>query len=126
MRPLRNALRSCGMRSGNSPEFGRFRRPVFLDFIPPGGRLALRINDAVAASGLSRSTLYKLMSEGKLTAVKVAGRRLILIEDLHGLLRRGYDMTPGRQSSAIANSEHSTIEQTRPTRDLSKRDVHND
>ena len=56
---------------------------------PSGSRLALRVNDAVAASGLSRSTLYKLISEGKLTAVKVAGRRLILIEDLHGLLKAG-------------------------------------
>jgi excisionase family DNA binding protein len=55
----------------------------------PGGRLALRVNDAVAASGLSRSSLYKLMSEGKLTAVKVAGRRLILVEELHRLLKAG-------------------------------------
>jgi excisionase family DNA binding protein len=60
----------------------------------PGGRLALRVNDAVAASGLSRSTLYKLMSEGKLQSVKVAGRRLIMIEDLHGLLRAGMQHDP--------------------------------
>jgi excisionase family DNA binding protein len=55
----------------------------------PEGRLALRINDAAAASGLSRSTIYVLLAEGKLTAVKVAGRRLILIEDLHSLLKAG-------------------------------------
>jgi hypothetical protein len=58
----------------------------FVEF-RPGGRLALRVNDAVAASGMSRTTLYKLLSEGKLTDVTVAGRRLILVEDLHTLLR---------------------------------------
>ena len=38
---------------------------------------AYRVNEAVAAYRLSRSTLYKLMSEGTLRTVKVAGRRLI-------------------------------------------------
>jgi predicted DNA-binding transcriptional regulator AlpA len=52
-------------------------------------RLALRINDAVAVSGLSRSTLYKLQALGKLPSIKVAGRRLILREDLVALLRTG-------------------------------------
>ena len=60
----------------------------FVEF-RPGSRLAHRVNDAVAASGLSRTTLYKLVSEGMLISVKVALRRLILIEDLHGLLRAG-------------------------------------
>jgi excisionase family DNA binding protein len=55
----------------------------------PGDTLALRVNDAVAASGLSRSTLYKLITEGKLATVKVAGRRLILMEDLQALLKAG-------------------------------------
>jgi excisionase family DNA binding protein len=55
--------------------------------ILPDDRIALRINDAVAVSGLSRSTLYKLHAEGKLRAVKVAGRRLILREDLQALLQ---------------------------------------
>jgi len=53
------------------------------------GRIALRVNDAATASGLSRSTLYKLMAEGKLHAVKVAGRRLILMQDLQALLKTG-------------------------------------
>jgi len=57
--------------------------------IPAPERLALRINDAVAVSGLSRSTLYKLQALGKLPSIKVAGRRLILREDLVALLRTG-------------------------------------
>lgn len=52
-------------------------------------KLALRIKEAVAVSGLSRSTIYKLVSQKKLRAVKVGGRRLILREDLQALLHGG-------------------------------------
>jgi excisionase family DNA binding protein len=57
--------------------------------IRPDERLALRINDAVLVSGLSRSTLYKLVTAGRLSAIKVGGRRLILREDLQALLSSG-------------------------------------
>jgi hypothetical protein len=36
-----------------------------------------RINDAVAACGLSRATIYRLLKEGTLRSKLVAGRRLI-------------------------------------------------
>jgi excisionase family DNA binding protein len=52
-------------------------------------RLALRINDAVVVSGLSRSTIYELLKAGKLRAVKIGGRRLILRESLQALLHGG-------------------------------------
>jgi excisionase family DNA binding protein len=55
--------------------------------IRPEEKLALRINDAVTIFGLSRSTLYKLLSAKKLRAVKVGGRRLVLREDLQALLQ---------------------------------------
>ena len=48
--------------------------------------IALRIRDAAAASGLSRSTLYVLMAASKLPAIKAAGRRLILRADLEAYL----------------------------------------
>jgi excisionase family DNA binding protein len=57
--------------------------------IRPEEKLALRIKEAVAVSGLSRSTIYKLVSEKKLRAVKIGGRRLILREDLQALLHGG-------------------------------------
>jgi excisionase family DNA binding protein len=57
--------------------------------IRPEEKLALRIKEAVAVSGLSRSTIYKLVSEKKLRAVKVGGRRLILRKDLQALLHSG-------------------------------------
>jgi excisionase family DNA binding protein len=52
-------------------------------------RIALRIRDASIVSGLSRSTLYELLNAGKLRAVKIGGRRLILRESLEALLLRG-------------------------------------
>jgi excisionase family DNA binding protein len=41
---------------------------------------------AQAVSGLSRSTLYELIKNGRLRAVKVAGRRLIPRDALEALL----------------------------------------
>ena len=49
-------------------------------------RIALRIRDASIVSGLSRSTLYELLKAGKIRAVKIGGRRLILRESLEALL----------------------------------------
>jgi excisionase family DNA binding protein len=59
--------------------------------IKPEEKLALRIKEAAAVSGLSRSTLYKLLGENKLRAVKVGGRRLILRESLLALLEVNSD-----------------------------------
>jgi len=50
---------------------------------------ALRVNEFCEAYGLSRSTVYKLMSEGKLTTVLVGGRRLIPVEAAEALLQSG-------------------------------------
>ena len=48
--------------------------------------LAYRINDAAKVAGLSRSSLYSLMGEGKLRSVLVGGRRLIPADALRELL----------------------------------------
>lgn len=48
--------------------------------------VAYRMNEAVRAIGLSKSTLYKLMREGELRSVKAHGCRFILREDLEALL----------------------------------------
>jgi excisionase family DNA binding protein len=52
-------------------------------------KLALRVNEASVAAGISRTTIYKLMTDGKLRTTKVGGRRLILREDLQALLQAG-------------------------------------
>ncbi|MFM9938656.1 MAG: helix-turn-helix domain-containing protein [Hyphomicrobiaceae bacterium] len=53
------------------------------DFQPA---IALRIDAAVKASGLSRSTLYEHIARGRLKAIRVGGRRLILRRDLQEFL----------------------------------------
>lgn len=51
-------------------------------------RLALRIPDAVKASGIGQTTLYEAMQRGQLAFVKVGARRLVMREDLLAFLNR--------------------------------------
>lgn len=51
-------------------------------------RLAYTVADAVAASGIGRTTLYGLMGSGKLPFVKLGNRTLIRRIDLEALLDR--------------------------------------
>jgi excisionase family DNA binding protein len=57
----------------------------------PDPPIALRVNDAAALSGLSRSSLYKLLSEKRLRSIVVCGRRLFLREDILALLHDAAD-----------------------------------
>ena len=57
--------------------------------VRPDEKLALRVNEAAVAAGISRSTIYKLKSAGTLRTTKVGGRRLILRADLEALLQSG-------------------------------------
>lgn len=57
-------------------------------------KIALRIDEASHASGISRSQLYAEMAEGRLRSVKVAGRRLILRDDLMAFLGSGSSASP--------------------------------
>jgi excisionase family DNA binding protein len=52
-------------------------------------RLALRINDACVALGISRSSLYELMAAGEIKTAVIAGRRLIPVSELERLVRNG-------------------------------------
>ena len=63
--------------------------PHYFPSIRPEDKLALRVNEAAVAAGISRSSIYKLMGEGKLRTTKVGGRRLILRADLEALLEAG-------------------------------------
>jgi excisionase family DNA binding protein len=55
---------------------------------PPERPRAYRIADFCRAYGLSRSTVYKLMADGRLMTIKVAGRRLIPADAAEALLQR--------------------------------------
>ena len=55
--------------------------------LPMPERYGLRIDHAVAYSGLSKSTLYDLVRQGKLASTKIGNRRLIFRESLEALLK---------------------------------------
>ena len=48
--------------------------------------LLYRINDFVQVTGLGRSTTYRLIKEGKLRIVKIAGRTLIPADEVTRLI----------------------------------------
>lgn len=50
--------------------------------------VAYSINDAAAASGLGRTTVYGLLKAGMLKRVKIGARTVILRSDLEQFLNR--------------------------------------
>lgn len=54
--------------------------------MPFADRQACTIKQAMQASGLGHSKLYELIKEKRLAAIKVDGRRLIIVESLLRLL----------------------------------------
>jgi excisionase family DNA binding protein len=50
--------------------------------VPLTDRLVLRLPEAVQYCGLSRSTLYALIADKRLKSMKVAGCRVIPVEEL--------------------------------------------
>jgi excisionase family DNA binding protein len=49
-------------------------------------RLVYSVREAEQATGLSRSTIYRLISNGRLKTVKVGARRLVPVAALTALL----------------------------------------
>jgi excisionase family DNA binding protein len=56
---------------------------------PPLVRRAWRINDACAALGIGRTTLYKLAGEGKIKLVRVLGRTLVPESEIERIASEG-------------------------------------
>lgn len=52
-------------------------------------RLAYRIEEVVALTGLSRSSIYRLAKREQLPLMRICGRTLVLHRDLMDLLERG-------------------------------------
>ena len=49
-------------------------------------RLAVTIDDACEITGLGRTKIYELIGQGKLKAVSIGRRRLVLMESIEALL----------------------------------------
>jgi excisionase family DNA binding protein len=52
-------------------------------------RRALSIEETAKTCGVSRATLYRLISDGRLPTVKILGRRLVRPEAIDALLKEG-------------------------------------
>lgn len=50
-------------------------------------KIAVTIREAIALSGIGRSSLYKLFNEGKLTPRKAGKRTLILVAELENYIK---------------------------------------
>lgn len=57
-------------------------------------RLAYTISEAVAVSGLGRSTIYELIKRGELPRAKIGARTLIRRQDLEAMLERKLTSRP--------------------------------
>jgi excisionase family DNA binding protein len=55
----------------------------------PAPLLTLTVREALRATGLGRTTLYKLIDDGKLRRVKIGKRVLIPFDDLKKLVAAG-------------------------------------
>jgi len=64
----------------------------------PAPRLTLTIREALRATGLGKTTLYKLIDDGKVRRVKVGKRSLIVFEDLQKLVTPEDCAMPVRES----------------------------
>ena len=53
---------------------------------PPKGR---RVNDACAALGIGRSSLYKLRAQGKIRMVTIGGRTIVPESEIERLASEG-------------------------------------
>jgi excisionase family DNA binding protein len=52
--------------------------------------ITVTIDDAVKISGISRSRLYQLIENGKVTSTKIGNRRLVFVSSLRALLEQGH------------------------------------
>jgi len=69
---------------------------------PPGGmvpKVALSYEEAAWSLGISRSKLYRLVSEGRLPCVEIDGNTLLLLEDLERFVA-AHKMLRGQVESA--------------------------
>jgi excisionase family DNA binding protein len=57
--------------------------------IPPEQRATLDIPSAAQFLSIGRTSIYKMMRDGRLPSTKIAGRRLIPRHALEGLMRDG-------------------------------------
>lgn len=71
-----------------------------LDAIPWDKRPHLRMTVAADVTGLSRTTIYRLASEGKLTLKTLAGRVVVETQGVVALVKDAQPWRPGNRGAA--------------------------
>jgi excisionase family DNA binding protein len=56
--------------------------------VAPGLRMAISVNEAASALGMSASTIWKLIAHGRIPVVRLGRRTLIKVEELQRVLTR--------------------------------------
>jgi excisionase family DNA binding protein len=74
------------MENASSGEVTAVRRTSPKSIHHDPAPLAYRVNDAAKVAGISRSSIYNLIRDGRLTPLKVAGVRLVRRDELLSLL----------------------------------------
>lgn len=77
------------LKKPNEPDHGRFMSDDKFSRLKTDGLLAYQINEVCHLVGISRSTLYELVNEGKLRTVMIRGRRLVPRSEVQNLLDGG-------------------------------------
>lgn len=63
----------------------------------PSGTIACPITTACRISGLGRTTIYELLAEGEISAIKVGRRTLVKLSSLQDFLARQPDFKSERE-----------------------------
>lgn len=50
--------------------------------------LALTVADAVRLIGVGKTTIYRLIAQGRLSSIKIGRRKLVLMASVHELMQR--------------------------------------
>lgn len=59
---------------------------MHFDTSPGLAPITCSVKAAVAATGLGKDTIYKMLDDGRLESATIGGRRLIFVSSLHALL----------------------------------------
>ena len=86
MRRRRQQIKRTDLDYCNLADVPKTAEPGGIPFVD---RLACTIAEACEATGLGRTKLYELIGDGQVETTTIGRRRLVLVQSLLSLLKRG-------------------------------------